>query len=541
MASPIREKHFDLRTWQAEAFRSVLANLQDGKKDFLCVATPGAGKTKFALRVVHYFLQKQLADRVVIVTPTEGLKNQWAETAAVFAGLDVDPDFKNSMGHEAYDYHGMAVTYALLGQDKHKVHAQNTFRQRTFVVFDEIHHCGNREHLTWGAAVRNSFEDAVFRLSISGTAFRSDDAPIPFVNYDSTNTSVADYTYSYERAIRENVCRPVYFAVYDGEMRWRVGNSEFTHSFKDSLTPDQVSKRLKTALDPKGNWIKKVLQAADDKLTGIRVHHPDAAGLVFAATQKHANDIAQVLGTITGKVPPVVVSDQGDGSERIEEFRKGKDKWLVSVKMVSEGVDIPRLRVGVYLTNVKAELFFRQAVGRFVRVLQHLQSQDAFVFIPQDKELVKLAESIQEERDHALDEAKKSANAADQEQTDLFGNYIPALTGKFIPLGSEATNNKVIAVNVEIGTGGMRTSVDHRKITEQNPIYMQKQNLRDRLNVLSKRYAISASGGGNNRPDFKLAHKKWIEAGGKAMELETVDELKRRVTFYENLIRSTQR
>ena len=538
MARRITEKNFELRDWQAEAFRKVTENYRSGRSNFLCVATPGAGKTKFALAIAHQFMFKGLVNRIVVVTPTEGLKRQWAETAAVFSGIDIDPDFTNSMGQEALDYHGVAITYALLGQDKKNIHRHNCNNRKTFVIFDEIHHCGNKEHLTWGIAVRNAFENAVFRLSISGTAFRSDDAPIPFVEYEN-EISIADYTYSYERAIRENVCRPVYFTVSDGTMKWKVGSTEFEHSFKDYLTPDQVSKRLKTALDPKGNWVRDVLKAADERLIELRRTHHDAAGLIFAATQKHANEIAKVLYSITGIQAPVVVSDEGDGSELIDQFRRSTDRWLVSVKMVSEGVDIPRLRLGVYLSNIKAELFFRQVIGRFVRVLEHLQFQDAFIYIPQDKEVVKLAETIQEERDHALNDPKlKGKNGqSDLGYTDLFGNYTPALTGKFIPLGSELSSSRTIAVNVEISSG-MKDTVDARIDPLQSPVFIQKKLLRDQLNELAKRYALKLTGGNRNtRPDFKAAHRLWIENGGKNMEIETTDELRRRVNYYKNLLR----
>ncbi len=534
MSRKITQRAFELRTWQQEAFRAVWNCYEQTKKYFLCVATPGSGKTKFALAIAHEFLRNNIIDRIVVVTPSDNLKRQWAAEAAAFAGIDLDPDFNNAQGIETTDFHGIVITYALLGQDKNKIQQQNCFRLRTLVILDEVHHAG--ESLTWGDAVNNSFQDAIFKLSLSGTPFRTDDAKIPFITYDENNTSVSDYNYSYERAILENVCRPVYFSIFDGQMKWKVDKLEFDHSFKDYLTPDQISKRLRTALDPKGNFIRDIIKAADSKLEEIRLSHPDAAGLIFAATQAHAKEISKVINKITGENPPVVISDDVDGSEKISQFKNDSSKWLVSVKMVSEGVDIPRLRVGVYSTIVKSELFFRQAVGRFVRVLSHLQAQDAYIFIPQDKDIVKLAESIQEERDHALDNAKKKSNGIGF--TDLFGNdYTPALKGKFVPLGSEATNHKVIAVNVEINSGA-KHSIDYRKVESENPTYIQREILHDRLNTLAKRYALKARNGNNNiKPDFKLAHKLWIQQGGKNMDIETLIELKRREQFYINLLR----
>lgn len=536
MARQLTERHFDLRDWQREARRATREKYLT-QKDFLCVATPGAGKTKYALVIAYELKKEKLIDRIVIVTPSDNLKRQWAAEAAAFAGLDIDPDFVNAHGIETLDFHGIAITYALLGQDKKGIHRQNSFNKRTFVIFDEIHHAG--ESLTWGEAIKNAFEDAIYRLAISGTAFRSDGAQIPFITYES-GISKADYTYSYERAIKENVCRPVYFTIHDGRMRWKVDETEFEHTFKDSLQPDQVSKRLKTALDSKGNFVRDVMKAADQKLMEIRQIHRDAGGLVFATTQKHAKEIAKVIEEITGSLPPIVISEDADGAEKINQFKNDSSHWLVSVKMVSEGIDIPRLRVGVYFSIVKAELFFRQAVGRFVRVLSHLQAQDAFIFIPQDRDIVRLAETIQEERDHALDDAERAKNNGSGGDTDFWGNeYTPALRGNFTPLESESITQKTIAVNVEI-TSGARHGIDHRKVEDENPIYIQKEIIRDRLNRLAKSYALKKRNGSNQKPDFKLLHRKYLTEvpGAKHMEQQTIDELKKREQYYLQTLRS---
>lgn len=528
MKRQITNRHFDLREWQAQAFRKVVEYQQEGKKDFLCVATPGSGKTKFALMVAHHFLIKDLADRICVVTPSKNLKEQWAIEAANFAGIDIDPDFSNCQGYESSDYYGMSITYALLGQDKKQLHQMLTNNRRTLVILDEIHHAG--DELSWGNAIKVSFDNAVFRLALSGTPFRSDDNPIPFVRYNENKYSISDFNYSYEQAIKDNVCRPVYFSTYDGQMKWKVGQEEFTANFTESLTPDQVSKRLRTALSSQGNYVKDILTAANAKLTEVRATHKNAAGLIFAVDQSHAREIAKVLYSLTGEHAPIVISDEGKGSEKINTFKNNNERWMVSVKMVSEGIDIPRLRVGVYFTNVKAEMFFRQAVGRFVRVLSGLQFQDAFVFLPQDRDLVKLAESIQEERDHALDH-NKFTTPGDQGQ--LFNDYTPALRGKFIPLDSVALESKTIAVSVELSSG-MKSGIDTRRgVTSDDPVYLQKHNLKEQCNNLARRIAIKYKTG--DKPDWRMPHRLWIDRGGKNIELETIEELSQRLSFFRRL------
>ena len=64
-----------LRAWQRSALDKFLARKP---RDFMAVATPGAGKTTFALRVATELLTDRTVERVIVVVPTEHLKNQWA-------------------------------------------------------------------------------------------------------------------------------------------------------------------------------------------------------------------------------------------------------------------------------------------------------------------------------------------------------------------------------------------------------------------------------------------------------------------------------
>jgi superfamily II DNA or RNA helicase len=130
--------------------------------------------------------------------------------------------------------------------------------------------------------------------------------------------------------------------------------------------------------------------------------HPDAGGLVVAIDKEHAETLADRLARITGERPDIVHSDAADASARIARFSAGSAPWLVSVLMVSEGVDVPRLRVGVYATTARTELFFRQVIGRFIRRTPAPKDQMSHVFLPSDQKLKALATQIEEERNHAL-------------------------------------------------------------------------------------------------------------------------------------------
>src|SRR5207248_820064 len=119
--------------------------------------------------------------------------------------------------------------------------------------------------------------------------------------------------------------------------------------------------------------------------------------------KEHAGAIAARLERVCGERPELVTSDEPDASARIARFASGTRRWLVSVLMVSEGVDIPRLRVGVYASAARTELFFRQVVGRFVRRTPVPARQMSYLLLPADDRLKRLALQIEEERRHAVE------------------------------------------------------------------------------------------------------------------------------------------
>ena len=165
-----------LRSWQR---RALVRYLAAQPRDFLAVATPGSGKTAFALRVAGELLADGAVEQITVVVPTEHLKTQWA-LAAARVGIALDPKFSNSAAHTSSEYHGVVVTYAQVASHptRHRVRTEN---RRTLVVFDEIHHGGDAK--SWGEAIREAFDDATRRLALTGTPFRSDDSAIPFVTY----------------------------------------------------------------------------------------------------------------------------------------------------------------------------------------------------------------------------------------------------------------------------------------------------------------------------------------------------------------------
>jgi superfamily II DNA or RNA helicase len=446
-----------LRAWQQEALDLYMTR---NPKDFLAVATPGAGKTTFALRIATTLLDSGVVNRITIVAPTDHLKRQWADAAAK-VGVAIDPNFKNSDGQHGRGFVGVAVTYAQVAS-KPMLHRAKTEAARTLVILDEIHHGG--EALSWGDGLREAFDPAARRLSLTGTPFRSDTSPIPFVEYaedrDGIRRSKADYTYGYGNALRDHVVRPVLFMAYSGQMRWRTSaGDEMAASLGEAaVTKDITSQAWRTALNPTGEWIPAVLAAADKRLGEVRRTVPDAGGLVIATDHDDARAYAGQLKKITGQSPTVILSDDSKASSKIEVFSAGDQRWMVAVRMVSEGVDVPRLSVGVYATSTSTPLFFAQAVGRFVRARK--RGETASVFLPSVPPLMVLANTMEAERDHALDRPEKDDDGLFNPEENLMAEAnredkaSDELTkGKFEALDSQASFDRVLFDGGEFGTG----------------------------------------------------------------------------------------
>jgi superfamily II DNA or RNA helicase len=386
-----------LRAWQQEATEAVRAH---STSSFLASATPAAGKTTFGLHIAHRMLSAGFVSRVVVAGPTTHICRQWAADAARY-GIDLEPNRPNADGPESADFHGVAVTYQTIAAGP-ETHRQGAARRPTLLIADEPHHMGDLA--AWGLQTRKAFDGARFRLLLSGTPFRSDNSAIPWVTYDDEGLSRADYAYGYPQALVDRVCRPITFLPYDGEMEWVSDGRSRSADFDLVLPAVESARRLRTALSPEGEWMGEVLRDGDARLSEVRADgHPDAGGLVIASDQEHARAIAARLGSIAGEKPELVMSDEPGASRRIAEFASSDRRWLVSVLMVSEGVDIPRLRVGVYATAARTELFFRQVVGRFIRATPQPRRQMSYLLMPADPRLKALAREIELERRHALD------------------------------------------------------------------------------------------------------------------------------------------
>ena len=434
MLTPVRPSTSSLRGWQDEALVALRTwvTAADDPRPFLISAAPGAGKTRPALEIAREALAAGYARRVVVVCPTGPLTRQWAQAAAKL-GIDLQPDADTP--RPPRDFHGIVVTYARVAQAG--LRWSGLLDPGTLVIADEAHHLG--EDLAWGEGFAAAF-GAVRRrwLLLSGTPFRSDQSPIPGVRYED-GIAVPDISYTYAEAVRDRVCRPVTFIPYDGTLQWQSGEDVIEASFDDVLSTREAGRRYRTAISVDlGDGLPRILAQAHERLMALRADsHRDAGGLVIATDGEHARAIAKVLRELTGKVPVVVLHTDQRAAEKLATFTDARDPWIVAVNMVSEGVDIPRLRVGVYATAAKTPLIFRQIVGRFVRTIAGRAVDPSWVYLPGDGILRTHATEVETELRHVLRPPGEGDGEAFDELREARLQSEPTAPDEFVPLSAD--------------------------------------------------------------------------------------------------------
>ena len=333
----------------------------------------------------------------MIACPTAPLTRQWARAAHAL-GLDLAPDADSPRPPPGF--HGVAVTYARIA----KAPRAGPARCPAGRWWSPTRPTTSARTSPGGSRSPPRSRESSRWLLLSGTPFRSDATPIPGVSYDSDGLAEPDVSYTYAEAVADGVCRPVCFVAYDGTLSWRSGDDVIESSFETVLSTREASRRYRTAISTElPDGLPRILREADARLRTLRQDgHRDAGGLVVAADSEHARRIAKLLREATGRAPVVVLHAEARAAAKLAAFTHSTDPWIVAVNMVSEGVDIPRLRVGVYATAAKTPLIFRQIVGRFVRTIPGRPAEPSWLYVPADPVLRDHAATIEHEVRRAL-------------------------------------------------------------------------------------------------------------------------------------------
>ncbi|MFC1740115.1 DEAD/DEAH box helicase [Pseudomonadota bacterium] len=409
-----------LRQWQDEALKKAIDWLLVKRTDkrFLINAAPGAGKTLASCAIAQKLFQNNEINRVVVIAPRTEVVNQWADDFRWVTGRHMSKVTAADGEISALDIDVCATWSAiqsLLPEFQALCQAS-----RVLVICDEHHHAA--VEATWGNGADNAFADARFALVLTGTPIRSDGAESVWLAYDDAGAidhpDEGTYTLTYGDAVDLGYCRPVTFHRHEGKFTVdldqgvtvnvsghspvelppalkRVHGLQTTLDFyKLARTPQYAKDKVTPVIT---GYQATMLEWGSEKLTELRHRMPSAGGLVIAPSIEMAEYMVQLLEMIEGERPMLVHSQMPRPNSKIKAFRNTNKRWLVSVAMVSEGVDIKRLRVLVHLPNALTELAFRQAIGRVVRTAGPHDDTRAYVVMPSFETFENYARRIEEE------------------------------------------------------------------------------------------------------------------------------------------------
>lgn len=385
--------NYEPRQWQIECKQTFKNRYKDGnfyKKDFTIHAGVGSGKTMFVCNLLAELKTNNY--NFVIISPQNNVKRNWSSVAAKFH-INIDADYDVKYDYKK-DYDGISICYAALINYEL---LQRRIDSKTVFILDEHHHLTENE--SWGTAIELLVGNAALVICLTGTPFRSDNKKIPFTNYIDKNINgidgneiLVDYSYSYHKSVVDGICCPTSFI----EINWTVNGKSY-----DEV--DEQRKYLSQILDtshPTNNFIDKAIEDGIIQLNAVKTYMPTAQGLIVANSIEDANNIYNKLVKLNINAS-CIVSDDKINNDTIESFKKSNKSWVVAVGMIAEGVDIPTIRVIVYLNNTTTRMFIEQVMGRGVRNCMN-DIDICFFLYPKYKELNDIKDTIEAGYKHFL-------------------------------------------------------------------------------------------------------------------------------------------
>ncbi|GLS16988.1 hypothetical protein GCM10007874_00030 [Labrys miyagiensis] len=453
-----------LRPWQREAHDQAIAWLTETRTDrhFLINAAPGAGKTLATCAIAATLIEKGEIDRVVVIAPRSEVVKQWASDFARVTGRHMNKATGADRELHTLGLDLCATWSAVSGlQDAFQAICRD---RRVLVVCDEHHHAAVAA--AWGDSADSAFADARYVIVLTGTPIRSDRAQSVWLAYDDRGVidhpAEGTYTLTYGAAVDLGYCRPVTFHRHEGHFTVDLEGGEAVRI--SSREKADISGKLaripalQRALDfyrlacvpqfePGGRiplasgYQASMVKWASSKLSDLRERMPRAGGLVIAPSIEMAEFFVHLIERVEGERPIIVHSQMPGAESRIAAFRNTDRRWIVSVAMIAEGVDIPRLRVLIYLPHALTELAFRQAIGRVVRTDGPDDDTRAYVVMPSFDTLEAYARRVEEEmsgdarRDHEPRTKRcptcTEENLLNATECSACGHEFPARTRRF--------------------------------------------------------------------------------------------------------------
>lgn len=410
-----------LREWQEGCVKAAIEKYQSGQRHFLCQATPGAGKTVMAAELAKALIDMGNVDLVLCFSPSISVAENMRSTFS----WKLDCQFSGSLGEMGGSYTYQSLKYQSDGFWK-------TIRKyRVLAVFDEIHHCAADEDgrsNSWGEQIVSKLQhEAEYTLALTGTPWRSDKASIALASYTNPEGQIiCDYQYSLREAIHEKVCRVPKLVLVDND-NLTITEGAQRKSFSSIVEMLKQSRSSYQDIIQNEQALGYLISLGCQRLATIRQVNENAGGLIVAASVKHAQKIQSMLVNRFKQTATIVTYQHDNPLQTIDNFRESDCQWIVSVGMISEGTDIPRLQVCCHLSAVKTELYFRQVLGRILRTNGE-QEQEAWLYTFAEESLVGFAERIEQD----IPETCQFINLAEAENNNTEVEFAVSSSG--IPL-----------------------------------------------------------------------------------------------------------
>jgi len=364
----VKRKTFEPRDWQAHCYRDYI--IRD-KKIYSIGAVPGAGKSKTAAFIVNHLLKSNIIDFFFVISPQENKKPEWSEDFLAYFGIPIQLDYSSDSKIKKKLFKGAVMTYAGRNESTAKEIDKFCKKHRVAVVFDEIHHLSESGHSAWGTYAQLAFSNAERVISLSGTFWREDKMKIPFLELGLKGYKI-DFIYSYADSINDGNSRKIQFSFYDPKIDIK-GKYSYNGLLSEIEKEKQLNLAYRALVSDKSIDLADVIHHAYSKLQEIRRADMSNAGMIlFAPDKRIAYLLKSWLESPQFNIESTVVTSEDQASSKeIQRFKDSDEECIIAVNMISEGVDIPRLRVGVYLSIYKTYLYFMQSiVGRTIRVTQ---------------------------------------------------------------------------------------------------------------------------------------------------------------------------
>ena len=402
-----------LRVWQQDAVTRFIE--ADDSRVFVLEAAPGAGKTLFAACASRFELDSHSEImHVICIAPWKPII---ASMRKAFGRLKMDIrdrfhyDRKRGCLQLVPQGDITLDTYAgFCNQDTVDVIRtwQEKYNFKFMLILDEVHHT-NAMGGKWGPFASQVASMASKLVVMSGTYFRSDNKAISFLEYRSDGPRV-DYQITYPECVANRYVRKVAFRYCDPDLSIWSNQQQTCKTYRASKIPKGATTMLGVAkrevLNPSGEHVAWMISEAWRELQRFRRKWADAACLVVCQSgsteseDRMIHEVAKRITEMTSQIPVVVTSDDAASHGKLSAFSEegSTSPFLCAIRMVSEGVDIPRIRVILFLSYTDSEMLFRQIVGRGLRYIDGKEDDTAaMVVMPQFPVMAEFAERFESE------------------------------------------------------------------------------------------------------------------------------------------------